>query len=227
MLLEILILLVTFLFGILALTGWTFVTLPSDPSFTVLKRSLWIALLFPLLSLPFEGAVAGLKLLLTEVSRPKIVYAVDLLLFVFFEEAFKLWAARKEKSGIRAFALVSLFGIFELIFIKPFLMINVQAVGLEIIWLQLFLLPAVFMHFLTAAIYAYFLREKPFIQFSVCAAIHAAFNLAADHIYMFGDATWIASVIPMGVATWLLVPRRGSSKRGSWSVNKSEMTDLG
>ena len=157
---------------------------------------------------------------------PAVFYLAGVIGLVFVEEAIKFRAARLRKSGIQAFALVSLFGIYELALIKPVLMRGMNGSANEMFWLQSSLLPALSLHVLTAAIYAFHFRQRPATQFAICAGLHSLFNLAADQSHIVGPAIWLATIIPLAVVTWWLVPERGSAKRGYWQLDQAEPAAL-
>jgi hypothetical protein len=204
---------ITFLFGLLALLGWLFLTSADATAVHLLRRSLWYFVVVPLLlSLPLGliGVIGG-HMDLTASAL------LSLALLVAFEEALKLWASRSETSGIRIFALVSLFGIFELMLVKP-LILNIPAGDIERLLYPASAVPAVFLHVLTAAIYAFHWRNSPGVQLIVCAAMHFAFNLVADQPDWVSAPLWLVSILPLAGATWLLIPKAGSERRGSWSL---------
>lgn len=148
--------------------------------------------------------------------HPLTAYLLGLVGIVIFEEAIKLRAAHLQACGIHTFALVSLYGIFDLALIKPVFMWGVSAKGAEIFWLQASLLPALAMHVLTAAIYAFHFRQKPMVQFAICAVIHLLFKIAGDQIGVVSDTVWLASLVPLVAVTLWLVPDKQSADRGAW-----------
>ena len=215
--------LLTFLLGCLALLGWLYVTGADEISRSILRRGAKALLLLPgLFAIPAFFLFQIGQDLLPEHAASTFSYLFWLVGAVLFEEIFKQRASRLAGSGIQIFALVSLFGIFELAFLKPLYFLGLSASEPEAFVLQLLLLPAVAMHFLTAAIYAFHLRQRPALQFSVCAAIHIAFNLAADASAALPDWLWIASIVPLLGGTFLLVPKRGEAHRGNWGWRPEE-----
>ena len=203
----------TFLSGIAALLGWLFLTGADATAMRLLRRSLWYFVVVPiLLGIPLIAiaAIGGLT------DFPMSPY-VAMAFYVAIEEALKLWAARSQTSGIRIFALVSLFGIIELMLAKPFL-IDLPTGEVEHLLALAAMVPALFMHILTAAIYAFHWRDRPHVQLMACLAVHYGFNFLAMQDLLFADAWWLATLIPLIGATWLLIPPRGSEKRGSWEL---------
>lgn len=183
----------------------------------LLRTASWSLVLFPvLISIPMAIFLFFFDFLFNDVMHPLLIYGAGLVIFVLFEEAIKVRAAKIETVGIRAFALVSLFGIFELALFKPLIIWGTKASGAEAFWIQTSLLPALAMHVLTAAIYAFHFRDRPLMQFLICAAIHFSFNIIADQSSAISPLAWLATVIPLAALSWWLVPRRGSAKRGKW-----------
>ena len=205
----------------MALGGWLLCTRADETSMSILRQSVWSILLFPaLLAIPLGIAAFMADFVLVNLVSPAFLYLAGMIGLVLFEEVIKFRAARLRRSGIQAFALVSLFGIYELALIKPILMWGVSASGTELFWLQASLLPAVALHVLTAAIYAFHFEQSPAKQFLACAGIHFLFNLAADNSGAVGDPIWLATILPLIASIWLLIPRAGSARRGSWEMER-------
>jgi hypothetical protein len=179
-----------------------------------------------LISIPLLVLAFVTNLLLFEITHPLLSYGAGLMASALFEEAIKLRAAKLETSGIRAFALVSLFGIFELAFFKPLVIWDIKASGEEIFWLQALLLPALAMHVLTAAIYAFHFRNRPVVQFAICVTIHFSFNLIADYSSIVSPLAWLMSIFPLAGLAWWLVPKRGSAERGRWQIEQAATTAI-
>jgi hypothetical protein len=138
---------------------------------------------------------------------PVIVF---ILMLVLVEEFLKMSAARTEHRGFDKFALVMLFGIFELLLAKPV----GPFFGGELLgeWSRWGLigatvggLLALLMHSVTAAIYAYQFPERPFVAMLTCFAVHAIYNLV---VLISSANVWVAGVLAilLGTALALLWP---------------------
>lgn len=218
---------VTFLLGCIALLGWLLITRADQTGLSILRQSIWSILALPtLLAIPLTIAGIIVEIALSGSMPPATLHLGGLIGVVLFEEAIKLKAAQLRRSGIQAFALVSLFGIFELAFFKSVLMWGVSASGTEVFWLQISLLPAVALHVLTAAIYAFHFRQRPATQFAICVGIHFVFNLAADQVDSVSSDIWPVTIIPLALLTWWLVPRSESAKRGRWQIERDDTAEV-
>lgn len=195
--------LMTFLIGFVLLCGW-FLALGSDRRALALLQQAARLILLPLLFLAafhillgfLAGALAGLN-----PTKPHwlVPVAMGLVIPTVIEEAIKLRASRRLSNGNDVFVVVVLFGVFEIALLKPLNMIGTE-VSLAT---QTFLMPAVALHALTAAIYAYFLRDRPGVQFALCLGIHLAFNWAAMRVG--GVPEWPWAVIPLVLLTLAMV----------------------
>lgn len=218
---------VTFLLGCIVFFGWLLFTKADETGISILRQSLlWFLLLPILLLIPLAIAASIVDLALADILPPALRYVATIFGMVLFEEAIKLSAARDRRSGIQAFALVSLYGIYELALIRPFMVWGVSASENEIFWFQISVLPAMALHVLTAAIYAFHFRQSPAIQLSICSGIHFLFNIAALQSNIAYSPIWPATIIPLAAAAWLLVPARGSMKRGDWQLERTELAEL-
>lgn len=136
-----------------------------------------------------------------------------LLLVPLVEEVFKLFSSYSERSFIRAFALVSTYGVWELFLDKSLLFaIYDHSAALMVLAHMGVALPAVFLHLITAAIYAFRFRGRPELQLAICLLTHVAFNAAATVSLPLA----LISLFPLGLIALLLIPARGTSKRGAW-----------
>ncbi len=213
--------------GCITLGGWLLFTRADETGVSILRQSLWSIVILPtLLAIPLAIAALIADIALGNFLPPALLYVGGLIGLVLFEEAIKLRPSRLRRSGIQAFALVSLFGIFELALFKPVLTWGVSASATEIFCLQSSLLPAVVLHVLTAAIYAFHFRQSPKTQFAICAGVHFLFNLTADQSDILDCPIWLATIIPLAAAVWWLVPKKGSIKRGNWQLELAEPAAL-
>ena len=197
-----------FLIGLIALLVWLYPSGADTTALGLLRRSVWFFVLAPLaVFIPW----GFLSLALGE--QTWILWWIGILATVIFEECLKLWASRSENSGIRAIALVSLFGVWELMLVKPFLFLAATAQGWALGAELAMAIPAVFLHVLTAAIYGFHFRKRPELQFAICCAAHFGFNVAVSFAVDW-QLIVIALMLPAG--TVLLVPSKHSTKRGHW-----------
>ena len=191
--------LITFLIGFILLCGW-FLALDADRRALALLPQAARFFIIPLLLLAMFYVALGALAAWIEVQPNWAIYFVTSWVFaVLFEEVIKLRASRLCKSESHIFAFLFLFGIIEIGLSKPFRMFGTELSFLS----QAALLPAVAMHGLTAAIYAYILRDKPAVQFALCCGIHLLFNWAA--IRLDTEPAWVLTVVPFLTLTWVLV----------------------
>src|SRR4051794_35093652 len=160
---------VTFIAGILCLLGWLYATADNPRSGGMLKKSLWLILL-PMLLTP----------------APFFDFPLGMWATVAFEEGVKTFASTREKERRNKFWLVSLFGVWELTFDKPFwgLVLAQSAESwnrVSLIGLVLATTIPVLMHAATAAIYAFWLKGRLLIAFITSWVIHTAYNESVDY----------------------------------------------
>lgn len=200
--------LVTFLIGLVVLLVWLYPTGADKTALRLLGQSGWFFVLAPLV------VVVPWSVLMVILGEPVwLPWWLGVLAWVLFEECLKLWASRSESSNIRAFALVSLFGIWELMLAKPIFWLFGASEGWALGAEVAMAVPAVFLHLLTAAIYGFHFRARPELQLALCSVAHFAFNIAAT---LAADWTFVASALIMAPATALLVPSKSSARRGEW-----------
>lgn len=187
--------LIAFLFGLVALLAWLYATGAERWAL----RLLWIGLLYGLFA-SLLNAAAGIARVLVVGEVNDWWFGVEAILIVpIIEELVKSHAARSQSIAVHSFALVCLFGIFELMISKP---VTVSApLGWPAFIEALDTLPALTMHILTAAIYSFFLTANRVSQIAICAIIHAAFN--GLWIAEFFHLLPIASVVAILMAAWL------------------------
>lgn len=199
--------LITFLLGVVLLLFWLWPTGADSTAIALIGKSIPYFVLLPFaLSFPV-GIVIGAFDIPTRSVWLIVVVAVAM------EEPIKFWAARSQPSGIRSFALVALFGIWELMLFKPFQFSSIDALPWMTAIIHSLALPAVAMHLFTAAIYAFHFRGRAWLQLTVCMAVHGTFNASA--LFLPGGYLWLYA-LGFCAITVLLVPRKNSSARGRW-----------
>lgn len=176
---------ITSMLGVLLLFGWFYATATLTAHHRLFFRSLWL--------------FAAPMLIIILLPNPRLPFLVAVLGLVLVEELIKLNAARWELSSIRKFWMVALFGIWELMLAKPFLGFDSPAELAAVERADLLLIAAsgivpVVMHSVTAAIYAFRLKRKPFLQLTVCWTIHATYNLAVDLSVSLFALAWTIGV---------------------------------
>lgn len=160
--------LLTFTFALIALLCWIFAMWGDSAA-----RKIFVFGLVAVIIADLLGSLVGLLSPALSIGSGWWTIIKLVLLAPIIEEGVKAGAARSRAKPREIFALVSLFGIFELMLSKPLAMIGAQ------LWSDAFIaLPALAMHLLTAAIYAYRFKGHIFVQLLVCVIIHAAFNAA-------------------------------------------------
>lgn len=137
------------------------------------------------------------------------------------EELFKSRAARSRPIPIHSFALVCLFGIYELMLSKPFSMY--EMVGPVAFSESLDSLPALAIHTLTAVLYSFYFLDRRRFQFATCLAIHASFN----GFVQFGDFSLLPIAgLALLLSAILLFPWRNVEKRGQWKTSLQSTQNL-
>jgi hypothetical protein len=125
---------------------------------------------------------------------------------VLIEEFLKVSAARSEARPADKFALICLFGIFELMLAKP--LGPLIAGGLFGEWSRLGIvgfaaggLLAMLMHTTTAALYAFRFTARPWLGLLSCFALHLIYNL----LILFFLSVTVAVVLAVVLAIILLL----------------------
>jgi len=166
--------LLLFATGLVLQLVWVVRTL-GNPRFGIMLRKSVVFFLLPgalMVVLPFIVPIP--------IMRPSTFWAV-MAVAVFVEELLKMSAARSERLVRDKFALAMLFGIFELMFAKPFLPPGRDAMigpwtQLDAVDLALRGMLPVLMHTVTAALYAFTFAERPWIGLAVCFPLHFIYN---------------------------------------------------
>lgn len=162
---------VTFLAGVILLLGWLYVTTDNQRSNTMLLKSV---LLFVL-------PIAVIVALPEEVDR----FPLSMWVFVLIEECLKAAAAATEQEPMDRFLLVALFGIWELIWVKPLWGLNHAAfledwTNLQLVGLTAAGIVTVLMHSVTAEIYAFRFAQRLPLALLVSWILHTGFNESVD-----------------------------------------------
>lgn len=122
-------------------------------------------------------------------------------LVIMMEELIKFISARMYfPNQMEAFFSASLFGIWEIIVIKPMVVS-----GDPVMPIVLLIAPvvAVIMHAVTSGIYAFRLKRWPVLQILLCSIIHIVFNESRD-LYVFSDNSWEILITDILIWTALL-----------------------
>ena len=159
----------TFMAGILCLLGWLYATTGNPRSTSILTKSLWLILL-PMLLTP----------------APYFTFPLGMWALVAFEEGVKAFASTREPEPNDKFWLVSLFGIWELTFDKPFwgLVVAQSAESWDRLSLAAFVMATaipVLMHAVTAGIYAFCFKGRLWAALIASWAIHTAYNESVEY----------------------------------------------
>ena len=188
----------TFFFGVIALLVWLYVARLNTSTRTIMLSGLWYFLLAIVL-----GGLAEFFTMLAVRNAQAAIYIDFIILAPLIEESVKVRAAASCKSPTQIFALITLFGIYELMLVKPLSMLDATH------WSEaITAIPAVTMHIVTATIYAFHWDTNLKKQFAGSASIHAGFNaiiLTAATNSVFVLALLIV-LIAFVVASYLLTP---------------------
>ena len=157
--------------GVILLLLWAYFTTDNPRSNRLLLKSSWLFVL--------PGAAIW--------ALPDSIYRFPLSMWfaVLIEECLKFYAARTEPRPRDRFALIALFGIWELMLAKSVGMLTGDRLPAnwgrpEAIMLLLAAMVPVLMHIVTAAIYAFRFRGRLWAAFVASWAVHTAFNEAVD-----------------------------------------------
>lgn len=187
--------LMAFLFGLVALLAWLYATGGKRWSL----RLMWIGLLYGLFA-SLLNALAELASVLVSGGLNDWWFGIEaILLGPIIEELVKSHAARSQKIAVHSFALVCLFGIYELMLSKPVTMS--EPFGWTAFVEALDTVPALTMHILTGAIYSFAFTNKRVKKIAICTLIHAGFNgLWVAELY---DLLPVVSAAAILTAIWL------------------------
>lgn len=126
-----------------------------------------------------------------------------------FEELLKIMAGKTYKIPQNTFAVVALFGIYEIAVSKPLMMLWENDVGINSVSEALLPIPALFFHTLTAAIYAFPRPPQPLLKFTLCFGLHTFMNMLV--FWEVRDWLLVLLAVPLGGMT-LAIWRCGWSK---------------
>lgn len=120
----------------------------------------------------------------------------------FIEEAVKQWSSRREKSPRDGFYLVSLFGVWELVVVKPLLPYasnwQLPSATSQVMLLAVISIIPLLMHTITALIYSFYLRKRPWIQYLIGCGIHVCFNESRTVFYSrYSSVSWFLACVEL------------------------------
>ena len=199
--------------GLALLLGWLALTL-DNPRLPILLRKCVVFFILPGSLMVVIPGVVPMSML------GGFPIGALLLASVLAEEFLKVSAARSEHRPLDKFALVMLFGILELLLVKPIGPFFAGAMLGEwsrwgLIGITMGGLLAVLMHSVTAALYAFRFAERPLLGFITCFAIHATYNFV---VLIFVNI-WVGGVLAIILGTALALlwpePAAGSLKHRS------------
>lgn len=199
---------ITFLIGTMCLVIWLYFT---DADATAM-RLLWVCLLYMLAAELMTTILSfGIKMIFSPSALTLFGIQIVLLAPV-FEELAKLQACQSLTRPLHRFALVSLFGIYELMISKPFAM--EQPFSIQGFFEAFGAIPALFTHILTAVVYAFYLHGARWHQLVIGIAIHATYNAL---VYFVGlEAGQVCAAIFI-VSALALFPWKDEDRKGHWS----------
>jgi len=192
----------TFLLGLLAFLiwiGWRGIARPA-------RAMMVTGLLYLLVANLVQNVLDFIGSLVFGFEEIHQILVEFLLLIPIVEETVKIHAAKSQVLAAGKFAMISLFGIYELMLLKPLSMINAEH------WNEaLIAVPALAMHLLTATIYAYRFGGNQKKQFTICLLVHTAFNglvIWSTFISFLGLFLIVATVV-LTVSIIILSPSSG------------------
>lgn len=201
---------ITFLMGALCLVVWLYLT---DADATAI-RILWTCLLYLLATELVEAILSFTADFTFDLNEWTLLGINIVLLAPVFEELAKVLACRPLREPLHRFALVCLFGIYELMLSKPFTM--EQPFSMNGFFESLEAVPALFVHGLTAVIYAFYFTGARWRQWMICIVVHATNNALVFFVGPQAAQIYAAACI---VAVIALFPWADKAKRGRWAEN--------
>ena len=172
--------------GVILLLVWAYLTTDNPRSNRLLLKSCWLFVL--------PGAAIW--------ALPDGIYRFPLSMWVavLIEECLKVFAAKTEPDPRNRFALIVLFGIWELMLAKSMGVVAGDRLPAEwgrpeAIALVLAAVVPVLMHMVTAAIYAFRFGRRLWAAFVASWAVHTAFN---EGVHLFGISP-LASLTKLAV----------------------------
>lgn len=198
---------ITFLIGTLCLAVWLYLT---DVDATAV-RILWTCLLY-MLAAEFIAAILSFTTTMVFEFTEWTLLGINLVLLApIFEELAKVLACRPLREPLHRFALVCLFGIYELMLSKPFTM--EQPFSMHGFFESLEAVPSLFVHGLTALIYAFYFTGARWQQLTIGIAVHAASNALVFFVGVLAAQIYAAACI---VAIAAFFPWTDERRRGRW-----------
>jgi hypothetical protein len=157
--------------GLMLLLLWAYLTTDNPRTNPILRKSTWL----------FVLPAAAIWALPNSISQ----FPLSMWVGVLLEECLKVYAARTEPHPRDRFALIALFGIWELMLAKSVNLVTGDRFPsewgrAEVITLLIAAMVPVLMHVVTAAIYAFRFRGRLWAALVASWAVHTAFNEAAD-----------------------------------------------
>lgn len=199
---------ITFLIGTMCLAIWLYFT---DADATAI-RILWTCLLCMLLAEVGAAIFSFTTTLVFDLSEWALLGINLVLVAPIFEELAKFLACRPLREPLHRFALVCLFGIYELMLSKPFTM--EQPFSMHGFFESLEAVPSLFVHGLTAMIYAFYFTGARWQQLMIGIAVHAANNALVFFVGVLAAQIYAAACI---IAVVALFPWTDEAKRGRWA----------
>lgn len=163
----------------------------------VLKRSI------------FTIAIPILIIYLLILTFPFISFIVPAVFFLLLEEVVKVsnLYAIKDKSESFKFFLISTFGAWECLLVKPYIFYKNSSefvnAGDGYLYALFLVVPPIIMHTCTAAIYAKS-KNSIFYSFLFCAIFHFLFNATRDFYFSAGNFRTVSIVFIIDIASMLI-----------------------
>jgi len=201
--------LITFSFGMLAFLAWLYATRRSNNRICFLKTA---TVYFIGGGLVVAIPQIALEIAMIDAGGTTIRTAALVMSAALFEELLKIMAGKTYKIPQNTFAVVALFGIYEIAVSKPLMMLWENDVGINSVSEALLPIPALFFHTLTAAIYAFPRPPQPLLKFTLCFGLHTFMNMLV--FWEVRDWLLVLLAVPLGGMT-LAIWRCGWSKAES------------
>jgi hypothetical protein len=199
--------LVTCLAGSILLLGWLYVTTGNPRWSTILLKSVLLFVLPALVIVALPDALFR--------------FPLSMWVLVLIEESLKAIASATERDPMDRFFLVVLFGIWELVWVKPLWGLNHFSVlegwsNLQLAGLTVAGIITVLMHSVTAEIYAFRLARNLPLALLLSWVFHTAFNESID---LFGVSlvSCLLLLLPLVLLFVALWPKRPPEPQSSSS----------
>lgn len=153
--------------GVILLIGWLLLTTDNPDWSTMLLKSVFLFVLPTAIVVALPGQLFR--------------FPLSLWVVAFIEECLKATAAATERGRLNRFFLVALFGIWELIWVKPLWGLNhshflADWSNLQLVGLTLAAVVTVLMHCVTAEIYAFRFEGRLRLVLFMGWLVHVGFN---------------------------------------------------